>query len=304
LFSKWIAQHNKKYNHENFFYRYTVFKHNMDHIVSHNKKGKSYTMAMNAFGDMTGEEFKSTHTGYNRVIDTIKRKANSAPVKHIKHATDDTYDWRKLNAVTPVKNQQQCGSCWAFSATGSTEGAWALSKKAGAGKLVSVSEQQLVDCSGSFGNQGCNGGLMDNAFQYIVSSGGICTEAAYPYTAQDGTCKTTCKPAVTLSKFQDVAQGQEDAILPALAMGPVSIAIEADQQVFQFYSGGVMNDPSCGTNLDHGVLIVGNDNDATAGAYWIVKNSWGSGWGLEGYVYLARGVNQCGLAAEPSYPIV
>jgi len=300
LFSKWIAQHNKKYNHENFFYRYTVFKRNMDHIVSHNKKGVSYTMAMNAFGDMTPEEFKATMTGYNRVIDTVHRNANKPHAQPIRKMAS-SMDWRAKGAVTPVKNQQQCGSCWAFSATGSMEGAWQIKST----HLVSVSEQQLVDCSGAYGNQGCNGGLMDNAFNFVVANGGICTESSYPYKAVDGTCQTTCKNAVTISSFKDVTSGDEDALMKAATLGPVSIAIEADQQVFQFYSGGVLADPACGTQLDHGVLVVGWGTDTDAGLdYWIVKNSWGAGWGEQGYIRMVRNKNECGLATEPSYPVV
>jgi len=305
LFSKWIAQHNKKYNHENFFYRYTVFKHNMDHIVSHNKKGKTYTMAMNAFGDQTPEEFKSTHTGYNRVDNSLLRAKNAPakPLRHVHIPKGASVDWRTKNAVTPVKNQQQCGSCWAFSATGSMEGAHALKT----GKLVSISEQQLVDCSQAQGNQGCNGGLMDQAFQYVITNGGLCTEKAYPYKAMDGTCQTTCdKSATTISSFVDVPNDEEKSLMSAVTtIGPVSIAIEADQQVFQFYSGGVLDDESCGMQLDHGVLVVGYGTDSTLGAdYWIVKNSWGNAWGESGYIRMVRGKNECGMDTEPSYPVV
>jgi len=191
---------------------------------------------------------------------------------------------------------------WAFSTTGSVEGAHAIAT----GKLVSLSEQQLVDCSSAQGNQGCNGGLMDQAFEFIISNKGICTEADYPYTAVTGTtCQTTCQSAATISSYKDVTAGDESVgLLNAVAQQPVSIAIEADQSGFQFYGGGVFNG-ACGTALDHGVLAVGFDHDATSNLdYWIVKNSWGNTWGEAGYIRMVRGQNECGLSNMASYPVV
>jgi C1A family cysteine protease len=306
LFSKWVAQHSKKYTHENFFYRYTVFKHNMDKVIAHNKAGKSWTLAMNKFGDMTPEEFKSTMLGYNYVNRSVLRSKN-APKKSVGHPNEQepVVDWRKHGAVTKVKDQKQCGSCWAFSATGSMEGAWFIKNK----HLVSLSEQELVDCSGAEGNQGCNGGLMDNAFQYVITNGGIDDESDYPYTAQDGTCNTAASKLVTISSFSDVTPMSTDALDKAIHIGPVSVAIEADQSVFQMYSGGVIDDDSCGTQLDHGVLAVGySEGDDQGQPYYIVKNSWGANWGLNGYVYIASTEDGtpgiCGILSEPSYPIV
>jgi len=254
---------------------------------------------MNAFGDLSHEEFKATYaSGYRSIKDTVHR-ARNAPAKKTHKDPPASFDWTTQGAVTPVKNQQQCGSCWAFSATGSMEGAYFIAKKT----LPSLSEQQLVDCSTAQGNQGCNGGLMDNAFQYVIQNGGITSEAAYPYKAVNGPCQTA-KSVATISSFQDVAQGDEKALQTAVLLGPVSVAIEADQQCFQFYTSGVLTDPSCGTQLDHGVLAVGYGTDATAGDFWKVKNSWGTGWGMDGYILIARGTNECGIAQEPSYPIV
>jgi len=296
LFTKFMTQYNKKYTHDTFFYRYTVFKQNLDKITLGNKQNHTYTMGMNAMGDMTLAEYKATKLGYKQVDRSFLRSKNGPAHKHVK-AAPASVDWRTKGVVTPIKNQQQCGSCWAFSTTGSVEGAAAIAS----GKLVSLSEQQLVDCSGAQGNQGCNGGLMDQAFEYIIQNDGITTEAAYPYTAQDGTCKTAVTSAATISGYTDVTSGDEDALAAAVAIGPVSVAIEADQACFQFYSSGILSDPTCGTQLDHGVLAVGY-GDQSGTPYWIVKNSWGSDWGSEGYVLIIRGQDECGISMEPSYP--
>jgi len=299
LFTKFMTQYNKKYTHDTFFYRYTVFKANLDKITLSNKQNHTYTLGMNAMGDMTLAEYKATKLGLNATANSYLRSKNTAgPHNHVKAPA--SVDWRTQGAVTPIKDQGQCGSCWAFSTTGSTEGAAFIATKNK--PLVSLSEQQLVDCSGAEGNQGCNGGLMDQAFQYIITNKGITTEAAYPYTAQDGTCKTKNVPAaVTITGFTDVQQGNEAALASAVAIGPVSVAIEADQACFQFYTSGILSDPSCGTQLDHGVLAVGYGTQSGTD-YWIVKNSWGTSWGMSGYVLIERGTNECGIASMNSYP--
>jgi hypothetical protein len=197
--------------------------------------------------------------------------------------------------VTPIKNQEQCGSCWAFSTTGSVEGVSFIST----GTLPSVSEQQLVDCSGAEGNQGCNGGLMDYGFEYIIKNKGITGETNYPYTAKDGTCAAAGKPVVaTISGYKDVPVNSEVGLETAIVTQPVSVAVEADQSVFQYYTGGVM-DSACGTQLDHGVLAVGYGTEGGK-EYFKVKNSWGADWGAKGYILLARGAKfnpsgQCGI---------
>jgi len=206
---------------------------------------------------------------------------------------------RAKGAVTGIKNQGQCGSCWAFSATGSTEGAWFLKNN----KLVSLSEQQLVDCSGAYGNYGCDGGLMDSAFQYIIANKGIDTEDSYPYTAADGDCAfNPATVGATLASFKDITSQSETALQSAITARPVSVAIDASQSSFQFYSSGTYYEPSCSpTQLDHGVLAVGFDTD---GGFYIVKNSWGTDWGMSGYIQMSLGKNNnCGIATMSSYPV-
>jgi C1A family cysteine protease len=296
-FTEFVAKYNKKYEGvDEFFNRFAIFQENLAMIEAHNAGNHSFTMAANEFTDLTFAEFHAGYTGLlNRPVSPYMRSQN-APEETGLAAPLDSLDWRTKGAVTPIKNQGQCGSCWAFSTTGSVEGVHQIST----GTLVSLSEQQLVDCAGSAGNQGCNGGLMDYAFEWIISNKGICTEAAYPYTGVDGRCKTGCAPAATISGYKDVTSGSEAALKTAVSMNPVSVAIEADQSAFQFYSGGVFS-AACGTQLDHGVLAVGY---GTQGAqnYWIVKNSWGTSWGEAGYIRMVMGKNECGISLAASYP--
>ena len=211
------------------------------------------TLGIGPWADLTNAEYRKTLSPYTITDD-------EAPL--LKPASNAALDWRSKGAVTAVKNQQQCGSCWAFSTTGSMEGAVAIKT----GKLVSFSEEQLVDCSKSFGNNGCEGGLMDNAFKYVIENKGLTTEENYPYTAKDGVCDTAKAAAVagTITSFVDVTKSSEDQMLAALAIGPVSVAIEADEAVFQHYAGGVLSG-TCGTQLDHGVLAVGYGDDTASG---------------------------------------
>jgi C1A family cysteine protease len=293
-FTAFAKKFNKQYPTEEVFERFAQFKKNTAMIAAHDSEAAGWTMAVNEFTDLSWEEFSATYKGFNH------RKGNYARSKNA-HVTDSTVtladdvDWRTKGAVTPVKDQGQCGSCWAFSTTGAVEGAVAVST----GKLTSLAEQQLVDCAGSTGNQGCNGGLMDNGFEWIINNGGIGAEGDYPYTAADGTCKTGIDSVSSIKGYTDVTAGSESDLKSAVNGQPVAIAIEADQSGFQFYSGGVFSG-TCGKNLDHGVLLVGYGTDSGTD-YWLVKNSWGASWGDAGYIKLVQGQDQCGLADAASY---
>lgn len=264
-------------------YRLQVFRENHAIVQTENAKNHTYELELNEFADQTADEFATTHFG----IAKPEKVWGDAPYlgthKLSGKAVPPSVDWTTKGAVTPVKNQGQCGSCWSFSTTGSLEGANAIAT----GKLVSLSEKQFVDCDTV--DQGCNGGLMDNAFKYAEANA-ICTEESYPYEAQKGTCqKSSCTVGLaqgSVKGFKDVSSDDTDALMDAVAQQPVSIAIEADKSVFQLYKTGVLTG-TCGTKLDHGVLAVGygslNGQD-----YWKVKNSWGPSWGKNGYVLLEK----------------
>jgi cathepsin L len=293
-FTFWMQQNQRSYHHEEFLSRYNIFKSNMDFVESHNAANKSFAVAMNKFGDLSAEEFGRFFLGTRVSVSTAVRQV-SAP-----GANPAQWDWRTKGAVTAIKNQGQCGSCWSFSTTGSTEGCHFLTTK----KLVSLSEQNLMDCSTSQGNQGCDGGLMTQAMDYIISNKGIDTESSYPYTAQDGTCHyKAANSGATLKSYINVNQGDENDLQDKVYLGPTSVAIDASHSSFQFYSSGVYNEPDCSsTQLDHGVLAIGWGT-ASGSDYWLVKNSWGTDWGLQGYIWMTRnGNNQCGIATMATLP--
>ena len=305
-FSTWSSLYNRTYpSATERDYRESVYTQNLAKIAKHNLYNYSWSMDVNQFADMTSKEFATNYIRGGYVGNTTtyrKRFYNWQLLYGNKTTLPASVDWTTQDAVTPVKDQGQCGSCWAFSATGSMESTWFLKN----GTLVSLSEQQLVDCSTGQGNQGCDGGLMDSAFQYVIANKGITSESAYPYTATGpNTCDSTGKPVVAMvTGYKDVPSGSELALMTALTEQPVSVAVEADQSVFQFYSGGVLT-ASCGSNLDHGVLAVGYGTQGGQDFYK-VKNSWGSSWGEKGYILLGRGSKygangQCGIQMDPSY---
>jgi len=272
------------------------------HNYLHAKGLKSYTLGINKFADMEHSEFVDTFNGLKRSNTThLDRATYLSP--NVPFTLPDTVDWRNQGYVTPVKNQGHCGSCWSFSATGALEGQ--TFRKTG--KLISLSEQNLVDCSRKYGNNGCEGGLMDYAFQYIKDNKGIDTEVSYPYEAKDAKCRySPGTSGATDAGFVDVPSADESKLQEAVAtIGPISVAIDASHPSFQLYHTGVYDEPQCNPqNLDHGVLAVGygtlNGHD-----YWLVKNSWGTTWGEQGYVMMSRNKNnQCGIASAASYPLV
>ena len=282
--------------------RYSIWKDNVDMIESHNKladEGKeTYWLGMNHLGDMTTEEVNKKLNGYkmhkHNSTNVFKPSADFVP--------EDDVDWRTKGAVTPVKNQGQCGSCWAFSATGSLEGQHFLK----ANQLVSLSEQNLMDCSKAEGNNGCKGGLMDRAFEYIIKNDGIDTEMSYPYQAHDEICRfRASNVGATQTSYRDIMHGSISGVVEACTnIGPISVAMDASKSSFHMYKSGVYKDAVCSsTKLDHGVLVVGYGT-YEGEEYFLVKNSWGTVWGMEGYFMISRQTNMCGISTQASYPIV
>jgi C1A family cysteine protease len=304
LFETWLIKHGKNYNALGEKQkRFQIFKDNLRFIDEHNSVDISYKLGLNKFADLSNEEYKKMYLG------TRFDRQNKTPLKTSERylfnegeGLPKSVDWREKGAIVAVKDQGQCGSCWAFSTVGAVEGI----NQIVTGDLISLSEQELVDCDTTY-NQGCNGGLMDYAFQFIIKNGGIDTEEDYPYKAADNTCDPIRKNArvVTIDGYEDVPQNDEKSLKKAVSHQPVSVAIEAGGREFQLYSSGVFTG-TCGTALDHGVVAVGYGTEGSKD-YWIVRNSWGPNWGENGYIKMERNVanittGKCGIAMEPSYP--
>jgi len=309
----WMLQFNKIYNDaEEESFRYSVWAENYKIIQKFNADEHSFTMGLNRFSDLTLDEFKDLmHLNPGPPSNNICELMNKMPNElNNKYDVPDAFDWRTKGVVSSVKDQGQCGSCWAFSAVGSLESAWALST----GQLIDLSEQQLVDCSNDEGNQGCEGGLMDQAFNYTIING-LCSNITYPYVAKEGTCRAnTCDISVGMSRCVDIQmdnskweRNETEKVMKFMVglQQPLSVAVYAGNSFWMHYSGGVINDNECHPWLiDHAVVVVGYNTTDTGLDYWIVKNSWNSTWGNEGYVYIARGSNMCGIGMYPSYPII
>ena len=303
MYEEWLVKHGKVYNalgeKEK---RFEIFKDNLRFIDEHNAdESRSYRVGLNRFADLTNEEYRATYLGTKKPKKISMKSDRYAP--RVGEQLPEFVDWREKGAVGPVKDQESCGSCWAFSAVAAVEGI----NQIVTGDMIVLSEQELVDCDTTY-NEGCNGGLMDYAFEFIINNGGIDTEEDYPYTGRDGTCDTYRKNAkvVSIDSYEDVPSNNEVALKKAVATQPVSVAIEAGGRAFQFYNSGIF-DGSCGTQLDHGVTAVGYGTE-NGKDYWIVKNSWGGSWGEAGYIKMARNLanaatGKCGIAMEASYPI-
>jgi len=296
-FSAWMKQYKVTFaTPKEFNYRLGVFAQTLAKINEVNSQQNDYKLGLNKFSHMTYEEFKAKYTGlkvpenYERVeredLHTIQQQA--------------AVDWRTQGAVNPVKDQGQCGSCWAFSATAAMEGIWKISGNT----LQNQAEQQLVDCSAAFGNNGCNGGWMDYAFKYIISVGGQMPTSAYPYKAVQGKCAFNAGQIVAKIKgYADVPKGDCATLLKFATAQPTSVAIDA--QPIMNYKSGVYSNQFCGTQLDHGVTVVGYGTDSGKN-YWIVRNSWGSSWGEQGYIRMNRDDSPktgiCGICLAASAP--
>lgn len=296
--------------------KFAIFQANLDTIAQLNAGRESEDeayFAVNKFADMTAEEFAATHMNYERkeiLGDGLRKPLELSSLRQVQWADTDKVDWRDQGAVTDVKDQGQCGSCWAFSATSEIESMWFMAGN----RLETLSPQQIVSCDKTDG--GCNGGDTPTAYQYVIDAGGLMLEKDYPYTGKKGICKMDdTKFAAKISGFNwaipecewfhpSCNSQNETQLAEALTTAPISICVNAEP--WQFYKGGVMKEKSCSgkfNKLDHCVQLVGYDKSGSE-PYWMVRNSWASDWGVDGYIHLSMGENTCGVADEATIAVV
>jgi len=300
LFADFMQTYGRHYLPSEEAHRFMCFRENLQLIEQRNAAGHGVERhGINQFADLCPKEFAKFYLGLRPNNQTRKAvPAIFTPAQLVEACS--SVDWRTKGVVTPIKNQGQCGSCWSFSATGNMEGQWALSGKG----LVSLSEEELVQCSASAGNQGCNGGLMDQAFEWVASNGGIDSEGNYPYTSgggYTGNCINSklSQKVAAFPSHKDLPNDEDQMAAWACTGGPIAIGVDATS--WQTYTGGIMTNCQ-GTQMDHGVLIVGFDS-TNSPPYWTIKNSWGVSWGENGYIRVEMGSDQCGLTQAPSTSI-
>ncbi|KAI4325140.1 hypothetical protein MLD38_030563 [Melastoma candidum] len=306
-YDDWLVRYNRTYSSgSERNKRYKIYKSNVLYIEYFNSLDLPFNLTDNGFADLTNKEFRKTYLGYRKRSKHHRRWSGQHEVNQTGcpvTSLPTSIDWRSKGAVSPVKDQGQCGSCWAFSAIAAVEGL----TKIRTGKLLSLSEQEILDCDADRDNQGCNGGLMDKAFLFIKQNGGITTETNYPYQPRKAVCNKAKEKdhAASITGYRVVTRNNEHSLQVAVAAQPVSVAIDAGSLEFQLYSGGIFTG-SCGRELNHGVAVVGYGGAGT-GAYWIVKNSWGSSWGERGYMRMQKDIHDrrglCGIAMQASYPV-
>lgn len=326
-FNAWMKKYEKTYHPREYPRRLANYKATLERIKRNQKKSPMTVYAPNKFADLSVDEFrfmylmnKTSTPAQTLAISCLANgvTAEAAGYKQGVKALPSSFDWRKQNKVTPVEDQQQCGSCWAFSTAGCLESAYAIKNNVAA--TQTFSKQQIVDCSHAccmeegqqVCNSGCSGGWMWNAMTDIMSWGGLETQDAYPYTGEDGTCQMSGPYYAALKNYTCLSSpngADETTLMPTFLVnaGPLSIAFNAD--LIMDYSSGIVNPSSAAdcdpTTLDHAVLIVGYDTDQSSGTpYWIVKNSWSSSWGENGYFRIARGSGACGLNNAVVSPIL